>query len=391
MRMKNSVKIFLLWLTSIIAYGASTLFFPHRDTPMAALFNVFVQGLLFLICVFIVRKEPNRTNKFIFLNFLLLYGLSFVSLLYDFVGRAFLAGVPYISHFFGQYLTIAYAVLQAIAIIYLVIDLLFRDFRVYQKYIGTAIIVLFFGGYLFHQYLLNPLYLYSTENIKQWKTLDHYASQYQSEKGDLPSIATVSTNVTLQAWSDGVPVADLYPDANMRRIQELYPYLESENYLVLLWQPLYLDMIYMDVLFVGFILLYFGYQYKKDPPQGAYIDKIMFLLLLTSSMDILHNWGFIKSVEWGSMTQLFAIGQYITVFAEVMLVAFFALRLKFISSVQGEFYELELAANPRQVSRWRDWVDNMVLSHFFNLKVFNGRLFQGPSTKEDLGKATIKG
>ncbi|HUL44403.1 MAG TPA: hypothetical protein VLY03_08605, partial [Bacteroidota bacterium] len=96
-------------------------------------------------------------------------------------------------------------------------------------------------------------------------------------------------------------------------------------------------------------------------------------------------------VEWGSMTQLFAIGQYITVFAEVMLVAFFALRLKFISSVQGEFYELELAANPRQVSRWRDWVDNMVLSHFFNLKVFNGRLFQGPSTKEDLGKATIKG
>jgi len=137
----------------------------------------------------------------------------------------------------------------------------------------------------------------------------------------------------------------------------------------------------MDALLIGFILLFFGYQYKKDPPQGAYVDKIMFLILLLQSMDILHNWGFIKSVEYGSFTELFAIGQYITVFAELMMILFFSLRLRFITSVQGEFYETELAANPHQISRWRDWVDNLVLSQFFNYKVFNGRLFQKLSGK----------
>jgi len=53
--------------------------------------------------------------------------------------------------------------------------------------------------------------------------------------------------------------------------------------------------------------------------------------------------------------------------------------LKFITSVQGEFYEIELARNPDKISRWRDWVDNLVLSHFFNSNPFLGRFFQSTS------------
>ena len=93
-------------------------------------------------------------------------------------------------------------------------------------------------------------------------------------------------------------------------------------------------------------------------------------------MEILHNWGYIKSVEWNSLTELFSVGQYISIAIQLMMVLFFSLRLKFITSVQGEFYETELASNPQQVSRWRDWVDNLVLAQFFNFKLFNGRLFQ---------------
>lgn len=102
----------------------------------------------------------------------------------------------------------------------------------------------------------------------------------------------------------------------------------------------------------------------------------MFLFLLVASMDAFHYWGFIKSVEWTAWNELFSAGQYITVFAEIMLILFFALRLRFITSVQGEFYETELATNPQQISRWRDWIDNFILSQFSNFKAFNGRLFQ---------------
>jgi len=107
----------------------------------------------------------------------------------------------------------------------------------------------------------------------------------------------------------------------------------------------------------------------------------MFLFLILQSMDVLHNWGFIKSVEWGSMTELFIVGQYITILSELSMVLFFGLRLRFITSVQGEFYETELLTNPQSISRWRDLIDNYVLSHFFNYKIFNGRLFQNPSSK----------
>ena len=146
--------------------------------------------------------------------------------------------------------------------------------------------------------------------------------------------------------------------------------------MMLFFRPMYLSVMQMNILIIIFIFLFFGYQYKKDPPQGAYLDKIMFLFLLITSMDVLHNWGYVKSVETVSYLEVFNLGQFVIVPAELGLVLFFILRLRFISSVQGEFYEKELAANPRQISRWRDWIDNMVLSHFFNNRFFQGRLFE---------------
>ena len=379
--MKTSLKILIIWLSIITLSLVGLVVFPHRETPTVGHINTFIQILLFLITVFIIRKEPNGKNKFIFINFLIYFGLAFFSLLWDFMGISIFTGYKYASHFYFQYTSIAYVLALSLAIVYLVMDLLFRDFKVYQKYLATFLIVFTFFGYLFYPFFQEPMYLYSTEDIQQWRTLDAAADSYESVHHEVPGAQVLGNNVTLQAWKNGVPVADLYPDANLKRIEELVPYLESENWRVLLLKPLFLNMIYIHVLLVGFILLFFGYQYKKDPPQGAYIDKIMFLVLLSSSMDILHNWGYIKSVEWGSMTELFAVGQYITIFAEVMMVLFFSLRLRFITSVQGEFYELELAEHPKEISRWRDWVDNLVLSHFFNLKIFNGRLFQNPSGK----------
>jgi hypothetical protein len=258
-----------------------------------------------------------------------------------------------------------------------VIDLLFREFKVYQKYIFTALIVGVAATSIFYPYFNNPKYLYETNDIKQWKTLSEFTTSSNNSSNSLE----IAMQITLKSWFDGREVAELLPEENLNRIESLIPYLEKDNWRVLLWAPFYRHAIYIDVLIIGFILLFFGYQYKKDPPQGAYIDKIMFLVLLLCSMDIIHNWGFIKSVEWGSLTELFTIGQYITVFAEIMMVIFFALRLRFISSVQGEFYETEIATHPEKVSRWRDWVDNLVLAQFFNYKIFNGRLFQNPSGK----------
>ena len=369
-------KIFLLWASILILYFICLKLFPNLSSPIPARLNQIIQLLLFIISVFIYINEPSKRNKYIFLNFVIFFSLSFIAFTYEFVGKAFFTA-KYAGHVTFQYMTIAYIFFLAVAVVYLVMDLLFKDFRVYQKYLLTFIIVVGFFIVSFLPFFQNPLYLYSTQNIKQWKTLDAFVT---TNKG-LPCPLELANKVTLQSWQNGNAIGDLYPQENLKQIEKLYPYLEADNWMVLLWEPLYKNIIYIDVLLVFFILLFFGYQYKKDPPQGAYVDKIMFLILLLQSMDIIHNWGFIKSVEWGALTQLFAIGQYITFFAELMMVLFFGLRLRFITSVQGEFYENELATNPHLISRWRDWVDNFVLAQFFNYKIFNGRLFQKQTRK----------
>jgi hypothetical protein len=59
----------------------------------------------------------------------------------------------------------------------------------------------------------------------------------------------------------------------------------------------------------------------------------------------------------------------------LLLLVFFGLRLRFITSVKGEFYERELVSDSEHISRWRDAFDNLVVRHFLNPKAIHGRLF----------------
>ena len=113
----------------------------------------------------------------------------------------------------------------------------------------------------------------------------------------------------------------------------------------------------------------------KDPPQGAYIDKIMFLFLIFCSMEIMHAWSFVKSLEWQTFYEMVSLGQYVSIAILSLIALFFGLRLRFIRSANGEFYEQEIVSSPSAVTRWRDPLDNLVIAHFFNRHAILGRLF----------------
>jgi hypothetical protein len=378
---QNLKKILIVWSLIAGGYLLSLLIFDHRPIYPADALNRIIQSLLFILAIFIVLNEQQLKNRVIFINFTAFFFVSgIVQMLQSFMGVLIFPDKQYAFILFWQYCLIAYIFFLSIAIIYLVIDLLFRNFKIYQKYLVALAIVFSFFVYYYHPFFEDPLYLYNVEEIKQWKTLQSVIENTEQ----IPTPAELASQVTLQAWAHGQPIGDLFPEVNLRQMEYLAPYLEGDNWMVLLTKPLYLGHISMNVLLLGFILLFFGYQYKKDPPQGAYIDKMMFIFLIYCSMEILHFWGSLKSVEWKSYIEVSIIGQYITVFLELLLGAFFALRLAFITSVQGEFYEAELARNPAQISRWRDWVDNLVLSHFFNSNPFIGRFFQSPSESNGL-------
>jgi hypothetical protein len=375
--MTNSRKIVIAWIVLAAAYAGCLWAFPHNPVPLATWVNRAFMFSLFLIAILIFRNEKNANGRAIFANFVVYFAFLVTPCIHEFVGTAFLVNEKYAAFLSYQTQIMLLVLAAGVAVVYLAVDVVFHPLRVLHKYLVTAAVVAVFFMVYFHPFVSDPFHLYKTEDIKQWKTLDDAVYQL----GYIPSETELASRITLQSWADGKPIGTLYPEENLKRISDLSPYLYGDNWPALFWKPLYTQVIKMHVLLIICLLFAFGYQYTKDPPQGAYIDKIMFLLLLSSSLEILHNWGFIKNVEWGVVSDLFSVGQYVILIVDAAMVLFFALRLKFITSVQGGYYEAELDANPSAVTRWRDWVDNLVLAHFFDYKLFNGRLFQKTSAR----------
>ncbi len=380
-------KILIGSVVVVGGYSVALQVFPHEEVSTAAFFNHLSQIALFFVSVWLFLKEPIRSNKFVFLNFILAFFVAILGFADDFIGYSIFTDGKFANILSWQYSSIAFFFFLFLAVAYIVFDSIWHGRKTYLKYLFVAGGVLLLFVICFYPYFKDPMTLYKTEDILQWKALhselvNSNSLQALLNSGDRHQLAVeLANNVRLQSWQDAVPLGDLYPDRNFARIEELVPYLEGENYQILVLKPMYRDIVYVNNFLVGLIILFFGYQYTKDPPQGAYIDKIMFIFLLFSSMEILHNWAFIKSLEWKAWKDISIFGQYVTVCIEWLMVLFFALRLRFITSVQGEFYETELAANPHRITRWRDWIDNLVLSQFFNFKLFNGRMFQDTSAK----------
>jgi hypothetical protein len=379
--MKKGTKILLLW--SAIISGFALVLFGQKQQPFgyAQLIVTAIQVLIALIASFLAVHEPNRKNRFLFLNFSFFFFLSVLSLLSTLL-QSLLASIDvYLPFKIAQYIKgIHYGVL-AFAIVYLVIDSLFRDLRIFHKYAATAVIVFAFFISYFSSFLADPKYGYTTADIQDFRAVDRMYTTLINSTAKVPTPEEVAQQLSLPAWGDFQPVGKLYAENNLQRIKEIFAYLPGDNYNILLYKPIHVYVIKMNVVACFFIVLFFGYQYKKDPPQGAYVDKIMFLLLLFCSMEIFHAWSFIHTVEWEEFLQIFVIGQYITIFILLMLAMFFGLRLRFVTSVAGEFYENELVHSAQHITRWRDWLDNIVLHHFFNPKAIKGVLFSQRTQK----------
>ena len=386
--MKLSKKIFWIWLGGVTTFAVTLLLLPNYHGVQAAGFiNYSVQFLLFILSVYLAKLEPTKKNKFIFINFGALFSLSIASHAYNFIGPGMLlfSSEAFARLYANQYVLFgAFYFLLGISIVYVSIDVLFREYKTWQKYAISFLIVGSFFGYYFHPLLTDPKFTYHTADVLDWKTLDRSAEKYREQFGADPAPAALAASTEMYTWKEGRATGVLYPEERLRRVEELYPYLTDPNYLILIYKPLYMNVIYMCMVCIGFTLLFFGYLYMKDPPQGAYIEKVMFLFLVFCSLEILHSWSYIKSVEWRSFNGVWTVGQYISIVVLLGLVLTFSVRLRFITSVKGEFYEQELAASPSAVTRWRDALDNIVIERFFNRKLILGRMFVDPG----LGKPT---
>lgn len=373
-RMRITQKILLSWVSVATGFVISNMLLGNR-APFTLLINDLFSILVFLFSVVLVKYEPNRKNKFLFLNFAIFFSLPFFILVFNLIGPYISSINSFLPFIESQYEKGLYYFALAFAVVYVVIDSLFREISVRSKYLIVAFITGFFFILYFYNFLLNPKFAYTTEDVKDYVSVHKAYTQLNAGSNNEISAEEIAKTLTLKAWKDNQVVGDLYPEKNLERIKEIYPYLEGINYSVLLYKPVNVYVMQMSVFVCFFIILFFGYQYKKDPPQGAYIDKMMFLLLLFSSLEILHAWSYIHTVDWDKLTQMLNMGQYLTILVLVLLAGVMNARLRFVTSASGEFYESQLVSSAQHISRWRDWVDNLVLFSFFNPKAVEGTLF----------------
>lgn len=381
--MSRAKKIMFTWLGFNLFYLVTLWLLPHRELPPAPFVSYSVQTLLMIISYHVYKFEPVRKNRCIFLNFAVFFSLVSISAhVINFIGKDgfLLPDDVFVRGLLDQFIfRIGYFALLAFSIVYITIDLLLRDFSTSKKYILTTAVVGGFTLYYYFPFFADPSHGRHTEEALQFHEVDSVYYSYQKANGVAPTEDQLVTLVPeMYTYHGPYRVGILYPEEREKRVREIYPYLEGLNYMILVYKPLHTNAIQMSVLCIGFILLFFGYQYMKDPPQGAYIEKIMFLLLVFCTLELLHAYSFIHSLQWSVFTDLMNVGSYVSVMVLLLLTAFFGLRLRFITSAKGEFYEQELVASPGGITRWRDLLDNVVIEKFFNRKLLLGRLMVDP-------------
>ncbi len=375
-------KILLSWLFFVGAFVVAYFSFDHSDMKLVTFIVNVILLLLGIISLLIFAKEPNKKNKPVFLNFSIFFFLSIGNLVYPFIGYSILPGNQFAGLYFYQYIPSGLTVLVlSLAIVYVAIDTLFNELSILQKYMVVAVIVIPISIYYYSPFLSDAKYLYRTEDITDFKVVDDVVRELTRSGVERPTPEQIASEVKLNAWQDGKEIGVLFDTQNVQRISNILPYLEGDNFLLLLFKPIHMNVIFMNVLSLVFVFVFFGYQYKNDPPQGAYIEKIVFLFLPYFSLDILHFFAYVTSNSYASYLELNSTAQYLVVFNLLLLLAFFSLRLSFITSIKGEFYERELVLDSEHISRWRDGIDSLVVRHFLNPKTIHGRLFAPRESK----------
>jgi len=136
MRTFSVKQVFVIWVF-LVAISSLSLLMPHEPLLFSSVLNNSIQMLLFVTCLHIVKHEPTRRNRYVFLNLTVAFGFSLLFHLYNFVP----GGGSYFRLFYYQYVSGAFQFALTFAIAYLTIDFLFTNrMRAAHKYAVTFII-----------------------------------------------------------------------------------------------------------------------------------------------------------------------------------------------------------------------------------------------------------
>lgn len=384
-------KIMLMW-AAFLALHFLSLLLPHRQYSELGSVNLGLQWLIFLLCFRMTRRDV-REFKPALINLAVLFGFSILQYLSIFVGPVIFRNETYASVYYHEYVNkFGHTAILALAVLYLIVEYRFLKWSTLKKYAVTISIAGLILIPLYYPCLKDPLQLYRTEEYSGYLAIKSAHDAIQKERGGEPTQAeVVEKALTSRKQQSGALTAeDIVRERN--RLNELTRYLENGGDLILFWKPLNLNTVYANGALVAFIFGFYILKFRRDTPHGAYFEKIIFLFLIFCSLEALHSWTYAQSVNTALYYSIHDVAQYLIIAVLLGFVYVCSVRLRFLLSPVGQYYERQIILQPERISRWRDEIDRLVLRSFLQKTPFVGRLgtlepkekTQQPNTKGEV-------
>ena len=360
--LKPLVILLLGWLSLGLLVVALVLLLPHEETSWPILIEqMCLIGIGLLSWVVFVREEVGKTRVLFFCFFL--FGLvgQVVEIFVLFVVPVLSKQDPYVSAFAYQYSTILSLFCFCLAV--MSVWIVGADRWKRATIIGATIVAgIFFE--VFGEYIIVPQSLYLHPDITDFRIVDRAAQQLISENEEV-SESSISSMISLSRWNNRRRVGELSFEETKRKVKEILPYTRESNYILLIFRPLFRKIVLITGGCIVLLLTVLVRQLWRDPPLGAYLDRISAALMFYAIFRYVHYTWYAESTNLEVCLENFNIGAIFSITSLVALGVLFVLRLRFIESEEGRYYERGIVNNPRSVTRWRDGIDDLVLRRFF--------------------------
>jgi hypothetical protein len=366
-------KIILIWIALVFLLVATQLL-PHRHVPTLGIANIGLQVLLFLLCFQMARKDEKAFRPAL-INLTILFGSCVLLYASNFIGSTFFRSERYLSVYYHEFVNkFGYNAILSLAVVYLIVDFLAQRRSTVAKYAISICVCSVMLVPLYYPYFKDPLHLYRTEEYSRYLEAKIAHDALLKEKAAEPTKDEISQRVLKgrNAVASGVGSQDRTKEE--QEIQRLSSYIGGGSELILFWKPLNLATLYMSIMLVGVLIAFYFIKFFYDHPHGAYLEKIIFFLFFFSALEGLHAWAFTKSPSAQSYYSIHSIGQYLLVAVLLALVYVCSVRLRFLISPIGTYYERQVVFRPEMISRWRDEIDRLVLKSFLQKPPFAERL-----------------
>ncbi len=345
--------------------GASLLL-PHRPIHPMAFIDATIQLLLGVLAI-LIAVHSTKEQRPVFINFALFFASILLLFASSFVGTFLFTGYKFAVIYYHTLVNkIALTLLLFHAILYSILDYLLDRRPVLLKFSLSIAATACMAFIFFQPFLLSPMDQYKEHQYLALDRLGEAAQAFRAGHNRDATGAELLAAVQQSPAGKGVAVSQ-------EDIRDLAPYLKDGGDVAVFWKPIDLRTVYADTLVCVLITAFLITLYRSEKPFHSYVDKLQIVFLVLCLLNIIHTLGNIFATTLTSYIAIFQIGHIFTLIISLLLVYVLDLKLRFVLSASGKYYEETLLASPAKVTRFRDEFDQLILKTFLAKDTFKGR------------------